>query len=81
MGHLESITSPQDLRNPDLPDGRENNARLELYTLAMSQVAAARGVRFVDLFAPSKALFAAAKTPLTSNGVPIGTGPASIVRL
>ena len=66
---LFSPIAHEDLRNPDLPDGRENNARLELYTLAMSQVAAARDVRFVDLFAPSKALFAAAKTPLTSNGV------------
>ena len=66
---LFSPIAHEDLRNPDLPDGRENNARLEMYTLAMSQVAAARGVRFVDLFAPSKALFAAAKTPLTSNGV------------
>ncbi len=66
---LFSPIAHEDLRSPDLPDGRENNARLEMYTLAMSQVAAARDVRFVDLFAPSKALFAAAKTPLTSNGV------------
>ena len=66
---LFSPIAHEDLRNPDLPDGRENNARLELYTLAMAQVAAARGVRFVDLFAPTKALYAAAKTPLTINGV------------
>ena len=66
---LFSPIAHEDLRNPDLPDGRENNARLELYTLAMSQIAAARDVRFVDLFAPSKALYAAAKSPLTINGV------------
>jgi glucose/arabinose dehydrogenase/azurin/lysophospholipase L1-like esterase len=66
---LFSPIAHEDLRNPDLPDGKENNARLEMYTLAMSQVAAARNVRFVDLFAPSKALFASSKTPLTFNGV------------
>ena len=59
----------EDLRNPDLPDGKENNTRLELYTLAMSQVAAARGVRFVNLFAPTRSLYTTAKTPLTSDGV------------
>ena len=66
---LFSPIAHEDLRSPDLPDGRENNARLELYTLAMSQVAAARDVRFVDLFAPTKALYAAAKSPLTVDGV------------
>jgi glucose/arabinose dehydrogenase/azurin/lysophospholipase L1-like esterase len=66
---LFSPIAHEDLRNPDLPDGRENNARLEMYTLAMSQVASARGVRFVDLFAPTKALYATAKSPLTINGV------------
>jgi glucose/arabinose dehydrogenase/azurin/lysophospholipase L1-like esterase len=66
---LFSPIAHEDLHNPDLPDGRENNARLELYTLVMSQVANARGVRFVDLFAPTKALYAAAKSPLTMDGV------------
>ena len=66
---LFSPIAHEDLRNPDLPDGKENNARLEMYTLAMSQVAAARGVRFVDLFAPTRSLYATAKTPLTINGV------------
>ena len=55
---LFSPIAHEDLHNPDLPDGRENNVRLELYTRAMSQVAAARGVRFVDLFAPTQALYA-----------------------
>ena len=66
---LFSPIAHEDLRNPDLPDGRENNARLELYTLAMSQVAAGRGVRFVDLFAPTRSLYATVKTPLTTDGV------------
>ncbi len=66
---LFSPIAHEDLHNPDLPDGRENNQRLELYTKAMGEVAQAKGVRFVDLFAPSRALYAAAKTPLTINGV------------
>jgi glucose/arabinose dehydrogenase/azurin/lysophospholipase L1-like esterase len=66
---LFSPIAHEDLHNPDLPDGRENNARLELYTQAMSQIAAARGLRFVDLFGPTRQLYATAKTPLTIDGV------------
>src|SRR5215212_773652 len=66
---LFSPIAHEDLHNPDLPDGKENNARLQLYTRAMGEVAAARSVRFVDLFTPTRALYAAAKTPLTINGV------------
>src|SRR5687768_3580087 len=50
----------ENLRNPDLPDGQENNKRLALYTKAMGEVAQARSVRFVDLFTPSLALYSAA---------------------
>jgi glucose/arabinose dehydrogenase/lysophospholipase L1-like esterase len=66
---LFSPIAHEDLHNPDLPDGRDNNKRLELYTKAMGEVAQARSVRFVDLFTPSRALYAAAKSPLTINGV------------
>ena len=66
---LFSPIAHEDLHNPDLPDGRENNTRLELYTKAIGEVAQARGVRFVDLFTPSRQLYAAAKSPLTINGV------------
>ncbi|MEO8075960.1 MAG: GDSL-type esterase/lipase family protein, partial [Acidobacteriota bacterium] len=60
----------EDLKNPDLPDGRENNTRLELYTRAMAEVVAkSKEVTFVDLFTPSRALYAAAKSPLTMQGV------------
>src|SRR6185312_7086616 len=47
---LFSPIAHEDLHNPDLPDGRENNQRLELYTQAMADVAAAQKVTFVDLF-------------------------------
>jgi lysophospholipase L1-like esterase len=66
---LFSPIAHEDLRNPDLPDGKENNTRLETYTLAMSQVASARGVRFVNLFAPTRSLYTTVKTPLTTDGV------------
>src|SRR6188508_2203848 len=66
---LFSPIAHEDLHSPDLPNGRENNARLELYTKAMGDVAQAKSVRFVDLFSPSRQLYTAAKSPLTINGV------------
>jgi glucose/arabinose dehydrogenase len=59
----------EDLANPDLPDGKENNQRLELYTKAMGEVAAAHNATFVDLFTPSLKLYADTAAPLTMNGV------------
>jgi putative heme-binding domain-containing protein len=57
------------LPDPNLPDGAENNARLAIYTEAMAQVCGANGVLFVDLFGPTKSLYARATAPLTINGV------------
>ncbi|MFO0880913.1 MAG: PVC-type heme-binding CxxCH protein [Gemmataceae bacterium] len=57
------------LDDPNLPDGQANNRRLELYTAAMAEVAAKRKVPFVDLFRPTRALYAAGKGPYTINGV------------
>jgi glucose/arabinose dehydrogenase len=59
----------EDLGNPDLPDGKQNNTRLELYTKAMGEVAAAKNVPFVDLFAPSLKLYTENKAPLTIQGI------------
>jgi glucose/arabinose dehydrogenase len=59
----------EDLGNPDLPDGRENNERLALYTSAMAEVARSQAVGFVDLFGPTRELYAASKAPLTIQGV------------
>jgi putative heme-binding domain-containing protein len=53
----------------DLPDGRANNERIELYTAAMAEVAKANRVPFVDLFTPIRALYANTSQPLTLNGV------------
>src|SRR5262249_54119263 len=66
---LFSPIAHEDLHDPNLPDGKENNARLAVYTAAMADVARANHVPFVDLFQPSQELYATAKTPLTINGV------------
>jgi putative heme-binding domain-containing protein len=66
---LFSPIAHEDLRSPDLPDGRENNRRIELYAQAMAGTARARDIPFVDLFALSQKLYAAARAPLTINGI------------
>ncbi len=65
---LFSPIAHQDLKDPNLPNGEQNNARLGKYTAAMEEVAKANGVTFVDLFAPTKALYATSG-PLTINGI------------
>jgi glucose/arabinose dehydrogenase len=66
---LFSPIAHEDLGNPDLPDGAENNTRLERYARAMGEEAAAAGVRFVDLFSASREMYTARPVPLTINGV------------
>ena len=66
---LFSPIAHEDLSNPDLPDGKENNQRLALYTKAMADVARASNITFVDLFAPSTKLYADIKAPLTIQGI------------
>ncbi|MDB6077501.1 MAG: hypothetical protein JWO82_1248 [Akkermansiaceae bacterium] len=66
---LFSPIANEDIKNPNYPDGSANNGNLELYTKAMAEVAQAKGVPFVDLFTPSKELYAKATAPLTINGI------------
>ncbi len=66
---LFSPIAHEDLHDPNLPDGSENNARLAAYSDAMTGVAGEKGVFFVDLFGPSQALYAGAGSPLTINGI------------
>ncbi len=54
--------------DPDLPEP-ENNAHLQLYTQAMGEVAGENGTPFVDLFALSERLYAAAPDSLTFNTI------------
>ncbi len=66
---LVSPIAHEDLHDPNLPDGKENNRRIALYTQAMAEVAKARNVPFVDLFASSQKLYVGADPALTINGI------------
>jgi putative heme-binding domain-containing protein len=59
----------EDHKGHNLPDGKETNKRLELYTKAMAEVAATDKVPFVDLFNFTRQAYAQATKPLTINGV------------
>ena len=66
---LFSPIAHEDLHDRNLPDGSENNRRLEAYTAAIGEIAEAGNVGFVDLFHPTKAAYQKAKAPLTINGI------------
>ena len=66
---LFSPIAHEDLSNPNLPDGKANNKRLEEFAKATEAAAAASGVTYVDLFNPTLALYQSEKEPLTINGV------------
>ena len=57
---LFSPIANEKLPDPNLADPAANNANLQKYTTAMAEVAKANDVPFVDLFAASQALYAAA---------------------
>jgi lysophospholipase L1-like esterase/azurin/glucose/arabinose dehydrogenase len=59
----------EDLGNPNLPNGKANNARLATYASATKAVAVAKKTEFVDLFGSSADLFRTANVPLTINGI------------
>ncbi len=68
---LVSPIAHENIGNPNLPDGRENNARLCIYTDAMRRVAKRQRVGFVDVFTPSRAAMEAKekREALTFNGI------------
>ncbi|MFT5199749.1 MAG: azurin/lysophospholipase L1-like esterase/glucose/arabinose dehydrogenase [Planctomycetota bacterium] len=67
---LFSPMAAQDLRNANLPNPAEQNARFGAYAAAMEQAAKAADVRFVDLFTPSLHNFTMAGfEQLTIDGV------------
>jgi putative heme-binding domain-containing protein len=66
---LFSPIAHENLHDRNLPDGTENNKRLELYTAAMGEVARANNVLFIDLFRPSREMYVKAAKPLTINGI------------
>jgi azurin/lysophospholipase L1-like esterase len=72
-------------QDPNFPDPKENNERLQNYTAAMADVAKANNVQFVDLFAPSLELYkasAAKGQSLTINGLHLSAeGDAAIAKV
>lgn len=52
-----------------LPDPRAHNKAIKAYTRAMGEVAQKLGIRFIDLYAPTQKIMAAADTPITVNGI------------
>lgn len=66
---LCSPIAHENLHDPHLPDGSENNRRIAVYVAAMADVVRKHNVAFVDLYQPSLALYAETKSPLTINGV------------
>ncbi|HQU42853.1 MAG TPA: GDSL-type esterase/lipase family protein, partial [Pirellulales bacterium] len=68
---LFSPIAHEDLHDPNLPDGSENNARLKIYMQAMAEVAKANGVAFVDLFQPTLEIYReadASRSPASASG-------------
>lgn len=66
---LFSPIAHENLKSRNLPDGTENNRRLEAYTNAMAEVAKELDVAFVDLFGKTRELYEASSRPLTINGI------------
>ncbi|MEO5999929.1 MAG: PVC-type heme-binding CxxCH protein, partial [Chitinophagaceae bacterium] len=66
---LFSPIAHENLNSKNFPDGKENNRRLSAYSIAMSEVAKAKGVAFLDLFNASQKMYESAKEPLTINGI------------
>ena len=67
---LLSPIAHENVKDPvNYPDGSANNKNLALYTKAMSEVAKANKVQFVNLFSASQEAYAKAAGPLTINGI------------
>jgi putative heme-binding domain-containing protein len=66
---LFSPIAHENLHDRNLPDGSENNKRLEVYTAAMAEVAKTNDVPFVDLYHATLEKYGKAAKPMTINGV------------
>ena len=66
---LVSPTAIQDLSAKySTPNGIEENKALAAYTQVIAEVAKAKGLTFIDLFTPTKELFASTKEEYTVDG-------------
>lgn len=72
---LVSPTAFEDLSDRyDLPNGKQENKNLQLYTEAIHQVATHNNVPFVDVFTPSQQWYAESEEPLTIDGFQLNDG-------
>jgi len=81
---LVSPIAHENVGDPNLPDGKANNANLARYTAALAAAAKKGGVGFVDLFTPTAKLFAGSKpgARYTMNGVHLNElGHAEVAKL
>ncbi|MCG6157485.1 PVC-type heme-binding CxxCH protein [Rubinisphaera margarita] len=58
----------EDIGDPNVTSGAEQNRNLEAYTKVLKEVAGKTGAGFVDLYHPTKTLFENSKEQLTLNG-------------
>ena len=58
----------ENIGDPNVTDGSEQNANLAKYTAALKQVADEHDVPFADVYGPTKALFESSDAQLTLNG-------------
>ncbi len=66
---LVSPIAHEDLGRRELPDGSVNNANLKLYTQAMGEIAASKGVVFVDVLDKTMEAMGKDPKPWTINGI------------
>ena len=65
---LVSPIAFENIGDPNVTDGTEQNINLAKYTAALKKVAEDTGVVLVDLYTPTKALFESSNEQLTLNG-------------
>src|SRR6185312_909149 len=65
---LLSPIAHEDLGNPHVTDGKANNENIAIYTKAMAEAAGKHKIVFVDLFTPTRQVFADPNV-LTINGI------------
>ncbi len=79
---LFSPIAHENLKSANLPDGVQNNERIALYSAAIADAAKANNLTYIDLFGPTKDLYAKSDKPLTINGVHLnGDGNKSLARV
>ncbi|MGJ8644197.1 MAG: DUF7133 domain-containing protein [Luteolibacter sp.] len=66
---LVSPTAVEETPGTAFPNAKKRNSDISLYSAALKETADKRGMRFIDLFTPSKNLYTKSKAPLTSNGM------------